>query len=58
MWAGGQNVQVFDALSGIKTWDETLAMMPSWEKEFGIPPHNLYYFISSFMIMSSFTFLQ
>jgi len=29
---GGQNVQVFDALSGIKTWDETLAMIPSWEK--------------------------
>ena len=29
---GGQNVQVYDALSGIKTWDETLAMIPSWEK--------------------------
>lgn len=29
---GGQNVQVFDALSGIKTWDETLAMIPGWEK--------------------------
>lgn len=29
---GGQNVQVYDALSGIKTWDETLAMIPGWEK--------------------------
>ena len=29
---GGQNVQVYDALSGIKTWDETLAMIPNWEK--------------------------
>lgn len=29
---GGQNVQVFDALSGIKTWDETLTMIPGWEK--------------------------
>ena len=29
---GGQNVQVFDALSGIKTWEETLAMIPTWEK--------------------------
>jgi len=26
---GAQNVQVFDAVSGIKTWDETLAMMRS-----------------------------
>ncbi len=29
---GGQNVQVFDAVSGIKTWDETLAMIPAWNK--------------------------
>ncbi|MDO8686332.1 MAG: carbohydrate kinase family protein [Clostridiales bacterium] len=29
---GGQNVQVFDALSGIKTWDETMAMIPGWQK--------------------------
>lgn len=29
---GGQNVQTYDALSGIKTWDETLAMIPVWEK--------------------------
>ena len=29
---GGQNVQVFDALSGIKTWEETLAMIPGWQK--------------------------
>ena len=29
---GGQNVQVFDAISGIKTWEETLAMIPGWEK--------------------------
>ncbi len=29
---GGQNVQVFDALSGIKTWDETLEMIPNWAK--------------------------
>ena len=29
---GGQNVQTYDALSGIKTWDETLAMIPAWEK--------------------------
>jgi sugar/nucleoside kinase (ribokinase family) len=29
---GGQNVQVFDALSGIKTWDETLSMIPGWNK--------------------------
>lgn len=29
---GGQNVQVFDALSGIKTWQETLDMIPDWEK--------------------------
>ncbi len=29
---GGQNVQVFDAISGIKTWEETLAMIPGWDK--------------------------
>lgn len=29
---GGQNVQVFDAISGIKTWDETLEMIPNWSK--------------------------
>jgi sugar/nucleoside kinase (ribokinase family) len=29
---GGQNVKVFDALSGIKTWQETLDMIPGWEK--------------------------
>ena len=29
---GGQNVQVFDALSGIKTWEETLDMIPRWQK--------------------------
>jgi len=29
---GGQNVKVFDAISGIKTWEETLSMIPSWEK--------------------------
>ena len=29
---GGQNVQVFDALSGIKTWQETLEMIPGWDK--------------------------
>lgn len=29
---GGQNVQAFDAISGIKSWDETLAMIPNWPK--------------------------
>ena len=29
---GAQNVQVFDAISGIKTWDETMAMIPTWPK--------------------------
>ena len=29
---GGQNVQVFDAVSGIKTWDETLEMIKNWDK--------------------------
>ena len=29
---GGQNVQVFDAVSGIKTWEETLNMIPDWKK--------------------------
>lgn len=29
---GGQNVQVFDALSGIKSWQETLDMIPTWDK--------------------------
>ena len=29
---GGQNVQVFDAISGIKTWQETLTMIPGWKK--------------------------
>lgn len=27
---GGQNVQTFDALSGIKSWNETMAMIPGW----------------------------
>lgn len=29
---GGQNVQVFDAISGIKSWDETMDMIPRWKK--------------------------
>lgn len=29
---GGQNVQTYDALSGIKTWQETLDMIPCWNK--------------------------
>ncbi len=29
---GGQNVRVFDALSGIKTWQQTLDMIPGWNK--------------------------
>ena len=29
---GGQNVQTYDALSGIKTWQETLDMIPDWKK--------------------------
>lgn len=29
---GGQNVQVYDALSGIKTWEETICMIPGWKK--------------------------
>ena len=29
---GGQNVRVFDAISGIKTWKETLDMIPGWKK--------------------------
>jgi sugar/nucleoside kinase (ribokinase family) len=29
---GAQNVQVFDAVSGIKTWDETLDMIKGWKK--------------------------
>ena len=29
---GGQNVKTYDALSGIKSWEETLEMIPSWEK--------------------------
>ena len=29
---GGQNVKTYDALSGIKTWRETLDMIPSWDK--------------------------
>lgn len=29
---GGQNVRVFDAISGIKTWEETLEMIPGWKK--------------------------
>ena len=29
---GGQNVQTYDALSGIKTWQETLDMIPGWDK--------------------------
>jgi len=30
--AGGQNVQAYDAISGIHSWDETLAMIPGWQK--------------------------
>ena len=29
---GGQNVQVFDALSNIHNWEETQAMIPGWRK--------------------------
>lgn len=29
---GGQNVQVFDALSNIHSWNETVAMIDGWEK--------------------------
>ncbi|HHW47332.1 MAG TPA: carbohydrate kinase family protein [Clostridiaceae bacterium] len=29
---GAQNVKVADTLSGVKTWDETLAMLPGWKK--------------------------
>lgn len=29
---GGQNVQVFDAISGIKSWDETIKMINGWSK--------------------------
>jgi len=29
---GGQNVQVFDAVSGIKSWQETLDMITTWDK--------------------------
>ncbi|MBS7262314.1 MAG: carbohydrate kinase family protein [Eubacteriales bacterium] len=29
---GGENVQVFDALSGIKSWDETKNLMKDWPK--------------------------
>ena len=29
---GGQNIQAFDAVSGIKTWEETLTMIPGWKK--------------------------
>jgi len=29
---GAQNVQVHDTLSGVKTWEETLAMLPGWKK--------------------------
>lgn len=29
---GGQNVQTFDAISGIKSWEETIAMIPGWKK--------------------------
>lgn len=29
---GGQNVQAFDAISGIKSWDETIAMIQGWQK--------------------------
>jgi len=28
---GGQNVQTLDALSGIKSWEETVGMIPGWE---------------------------
>ena len=29
---GGQNVQTYDALSGIKSWQETVDMIPNWDK--------------------------
>lgn len=29
---GGQNVQAYDAISGIKSWEETLSMIPCWKK--------------------------
>lgn len=29
---GGQNVQVFDALSNIHAWEETISMIDGWEK--------------------------
>lgn len=29
---GGQNVKVSDAVSGVKTWEETLQMIPGWDK--------------------------
>ena len=29
---GGQNVKTYDALSGIKTWQEVIDMIPSWDK--------------------------
>lgn len=28
---GGQNVQTLDALSGIKSWEETVSMIPAWD---------------------------
>jgi len=29
---GGCNLAAYDALSGIKSWDETLALIPGWDK--------------------------
>ncbi|MFH1741177.1 MAG: carbohydrate kinase family protein [bacterium] len=29
---GGQNVQAMDAVSGIHSWEETLGMIPTWQK--------------------------
>jgi sugar/nucleoside kinase (ribokinase family) len=29
---GGQNVLTYDAISGIKSWEETINMIPEWEK--------------------------
>ncbi len=29
---GAQNVRVMDAISGIHSWDETMAMIPGWQK--------------------------
>jgi len=29
---GGENVSAYDALSGVKTWDETISLISGWEK--------------------------